>query len=92
VVETAGKQLSLTVAAVGKRSVLSGPLKKDPNPPAVPVRSATTETCAQQFFFRGLPEAEWCPWRIDRITRRLESGTTLDSASATRMNRDLLVT
>src|SRR4051794_27567343 len=31
-----------------------------------------------------------CPWRIDKITRRLESGTTLDSAFATRMNRNLL--
>jgi hypothetical protein len=32
-----------------------------------------------------------CSWRIDRITRRLESGTTLDSASATGTNRALLV-
>ena len=31
-----------------------------------------------------------CPWRIDKIMRRLESGTTLDSASATRMNGNLL--
>jgi hypothetical protein len=31
-----------------------------------------------------------CPWRIDRIMRPLESGITLDSASATRMNGNLL--
>jgi DNA-binding winged helix-turn-helix (wHTH) protein len=31
-----------------------------------------------------------CPWRIDKIMRRLESGTTLDSASATCMKRNLL--
>jgi len=35
---------------------------------------------------------ETCSWRIDRITRRLESGTSLDSASATGTTRDLLVT
>ena len=33
-----------------------------------------------------------CSWRIHKIMRRLESGTTLDSASATGTNRDLLVT
>src|SRR5262252_1270160 len=32
-----------------------------------------------------------CPWRIDKIMRRLESGTTLDSAFATGTNRNLLV-
>jgi hypothetical protein len=31
-----------------------------------------------------------CPWRIDKIMRRLESGTTLDSTSATCMNGNLL--
>src|SRR5687767_9875122 len=32
-----------------------------------------------------------CSWRIDKIMRRLESGTSRDSASATGTNRDVLV-
>jgi hypothetical protein len=40
------------------------------------------------FRLRGASSA--CPWRIDKIMRRLESGITLDSASATRMNGNLL--
>ena len=41
------------------------------------------------FLERGL-RLSTCPWRIDKIMRRLESGITLDSAAATRMNRNLL--
>ena len=37
------------------------------------------------------PRAQTCPWRIDKLMRRSESGTTLDSASATYMNRNLWV-
>jgi hypothetical protein len=33
-----------------------------------------------------------CPWRIDKIMRPLESGTTLDNASATYTNRNPLGT
>ncbi len=43
--------------------------------------------------FCYIPKGVRCPmepWRIDKIMRRLESGITLDSASATRMNRNLL--
>src|SRR5690349_3238730 len=32
-----------------------------------------------------------CPWRIDKIMRRLASGTTLDSASAIGTNRNPLL-
>ena len=46
---------------------------------------------AKQGFreFQAMSQADSCPWRIDRITRRLEPGTTLDSASATSTNRAL---
>src|SRR5450432_1674718 len=36
-------------------------------------------------------ERATCSWRIDRITRRMEFGITLDSASASGTNRALLV-
>src|SRR5438445_2521657 len=37
-----------------------------------------------------LGDRRTCPWRIHKIMRPLESGITLDSASATRMNGKLI--
>ena len=41
------------------------------------------------FIMSGFVQTS--PWRIDRITWQLESGTTLDSASSTGTNQDLSV-
>jgi hypothetical protein len=45
------------------------------------------ESLFQEALQRGPAERDaWlreCPWRIDKIMPRLESGTTLDSAAAT---------
>jgi hypothetical protein len=58
-------------------------LPVNPGPP-----SSSTNISAPLAGF--LDRKSSCPWRIDKIMRRLESGTTLDSASAICMNRNLL--
>jgi hypothetical protein len=39
-----------------------------------------------ELLTSGATSLESCPWRIDKIMRLLESGTTLDNASATGTN------
>jgi len=58
------------------------PLPAQPSGPGQP-----PQTCAQQFFFRGLPEAEWSPELNAKVSEIAQTKVTMYDADASEMEQ-----